>query len=184
MAQTIEETTKEMQKVLDHLQDDIKKIRTGRANASVLDGVMVEAYGRPMPLKHLANVAVLDAQTLQVTPFDPNNLVAISTAISQSNLGLNPSDNGHVVRVPVPLLTTERRQELVAQLGEKTEEARISLRNVRHELLNSAKADLKDSKISEDDYSHIEKQADELISEYNDKVDAMHSAKEAEIMQV
>ena len=121
-----------MNHVLEHLEERLGKIRTGRAHASMLDGIMVEAYGTSMPLNEVANVSAPEATLLRITPFDPANLQKIASAIrADQALGLNPSDDGHVVRVPVPPLTEERRKQLVKQASEKVEEARIALRGVR-----------------------------------------------------
>ena len=117
-----------MASALEHFDEELKKIRTGRAHPSMLDGVKVEAYGTEMPLNQVANVTAPEAQLLQVTPFDPSNSQAISAAIrNDQGLGFNPSDDGRIVRVPVPPLTEERRRMLVNQVGEKVEEPRIAL---------------------------------------------------------
>jgi ribosome recycling factor len=174
-----------MQAAFEHLQEELNKIRTGRAHPSMLDGVVIEAYSQKMPLNQVGNVVVADAQLLQVTPFDPSNLQAIVAAIRDNqSLGLNPSDDGHVVRVPIPALTTERRQEMVKQLGEKVEACRITLRNIRHDALKDAKA-MKDKKeISEDDLSRIEKIFEKTMNETQTKLDASAKSKEQEIMTV
>ena len=185
MIGTIDEAKKQMDSSLEHYATELKKIRTGRASASVLEGVNVEVYGQPMLLPHIANINALDAQTLQITPFDPNNLAAISTAIRENqSLGLNPSDDGHVVRVPIPPMTEERRIEVVKNVGEKAEEAKISLRNVRHELLKSAKAQEKDKEISNDDYRNIEKKVTEYIEDYQKRIDELAKVKEDEVMTI
>lgn len=174
-----------MQKALDHFEEELKKVRTGRAHASTLDSIQVEVYGQMTPLAHAANVITVDAQLLQITPFDPSNLAAISAAIrNDSSLGLNPADDGKVVRVPIPAMTEERRLEVVKQLGEKAEECRISLRNARHDALKDAKQQEKDKSISQDDYKNIEKRLNDLIDDFNKKLDALTKAKEQEVMTV
>ena len=181
----IKETTQLMDMALEHFESEIKKIRSGRASASILDGVMVEVYGQPTPLQHVANVLALDAQTLQIQPYDPNNLNAISAAIRDDHsLGLNPSDDGKVVRIGVPPMTTERRQEVVKQLRDKVEESRISLRNVRRDTLNDAKELEKSGDITKDDLHDAEKKLNELVDQYNQKLEEAFKAKEAEIMTV
>src|SRR5689334_6538123 len=106
-----------------HFQDELKKLRTGRAHAGMLDGLMVEAYGTPMPLNQVGNVSAPEAQLLQITPFDPNNIEAISAAIRDNpSLGLNPSDDGRVIRIPIPALTEERRREITKQVSAKLED--------------------------------------------------------------
>ena len=184
MATDVDEATDKMKQTLERLHDELKKIRTGRASAQMLDGVMVEAYGQPMPLKHTANIVAIDGQMLQITPFDPNNLEAISAAISESSLGLNPADDGHVVRVTIPPLTEERREELAKSLNEKAEEAKVSLRSIRHDVLKGAKSQQHAKEISEDDYHRVEKQLNDLIEDYNSQVEQALDTKQSEIMTV
>src|SRR5687768_4791531 len=119
-----------------HFEDELKKVRTGRAHPGMLEGIKAEVYGTAMPVNQVANVTAPEAQMLLVTPFDPGSIAAISAAIrADQTLGLNPSDDGRVVRVPVPALTEERRKLLVKQTSEKVEEARIVLRNIRQDAL-------------------------------------------------
>lgn len=172
-----------MSQAVAHFEDESKKIRTGRANPGMLDGIMVEAYGAKMPLIQVATITVPEPQLLQVSPFDPTNLQAVVKAIrDDQSLGFNPSDDGRVVRVPVPALTTERRQQIVKQLGEKVEECRISLRNVRHDALKDAKAKKDAKQLSEDDVKRAEKTLDDLMRDTQAKLDALAKAKEQEIM--
>lgn len=166
-------------------EDEIKKIRTGRANAAMLDGIFVEAYGTRMPLIQTATITVPEPQLLQITPFDPTNLQAIVKAIrDDQSLGFNPSDDGRVVRVPIPALTTERRQQLVKQLGEKVEDCRIALRNVRHDALKDAKAKKDAKELSEDDVKRTEKSLDDEMKNVQAKLDSIAKAKEQEIMTI
>lgn len=170
---------------LDHFGEELKKIRTGRANPQVLDGVQVESYGQMMPLMHVANVNAVDAQMLQITPYDPNNIDAISAAIrNDSSLGLNPSDDGKVVRVPMPPLTEERRTQIAKVVGEKAEEARISLRNARQDVMTSLKTQEKDGDIDKDTYRRMEKRVGELMDSYQTKIQEAADVKEKEIMTV
>lgn len=174
-----------MQAAVGHFQDELKKLRTGRAHASMLDGVIVTAYGAPMPLNQVANVTAPEAQLLQVTPFDPNNLTAIVSAIRDNqSLGFNPSDDGRVIRVPVPALTEERRKELVKQVGEKVEECMITLRNIRHDFLKDVDEAKKSKTITEDDVATYKKQVDDAMAKTKLDVDAVEKAKAAEIMTV
>lgn len=174
-----------MQMALLHFEEELKKVRTGRAHASMLDGLMVEAYGSKMPLNQVGSVNTPEPQQLAITPFDPSNLQAIAKAIREDQaLGLNPSDDGRVVRVPIPPLTTERRQQIVKQVGEKVEDTRIALRNIRHDLQKDSKA-AKDAKtISEDDAKRAEKTLDTVMSDLQTKLDQLTKAKEQEIMTV
>ena len=166
-------------------RDELKKVRTGRAHAGMLDGVMVEAYGTKMPLNQVANVTAPEAQMLLVTPFDPGNITAISSAIRDNqSLGFNPSDDGRVVRVPVPALTEERRHQLVKQVSEKVEEARIAMRNIRQDALKDAKR-MKDNKeLSEDDLKRVEKEIDGLMSKMQMQIDEAFKAKEKDVLTV
>ena len=168
-----------------HYEEELKKVRTGRAHPSMLDSVKVEAYGQPMPLNQVANVMAPEPQLLTITPFDPSNLQAISAAIrADQSLGLNPSDDGRLVRVPIPPLTEERRKQIVKQTSEKVEDAKIALRNIRQDAFKEIKR-LKDAKeLSEDDQKRSEKAIDELIAGYNAQVDETFKQKEKEILTI
>lgn len=173
------------QEALEHYQDELKKVRTGRANASMLDGVMVEAYGSPMPLNQVATISAPEATLLQLTPFDPNNLQAISQAIRDNQeLGLNPTDDGRLIRVPIPPLNEERRREMAKTLSSKAEETMIRLRNIRHEAREAAEKAEKAKEISRDDLGRFEKQLDELMADYKTKIEHATKLKETEIMTV
>lgn len=174
-----------MTSALEHFEAELKKVRTGRAHPGMLEGIQVEVYGTKMPLNQAANVTAPESQLLQVTPFDPGNIQAIAAAIrNDQSLGFNPSDDGRVVRVPVPPLTEERRRLMVKQAGEKVEEARIALRNIRQDALKDAKR-MKDNKeLSEDDVKAVEKAIDKLMGEYQDKIDTAFKAKEKDILTI
>jgi len=183
--QIIDQTTQKLENALNHFQDELNKIRTGRAHAGVLDKIMVKAYGVTMPIKQLANVTAPESQLIQVTPFDANNLQAIASSIREDqSLGLNPVDDGIVIRVPIPPLTTERRSAIVKQLGDIAETSLIAMRNTRHEALKEAESSKKSKGITEDDYISINKQIDELMNKYKTKVESMVRSKEQEIMTV
>ena len=168
-----------------HFSEELKKLRTGRAHAGMLDGVMVAAYGTSMPLNQAATITAPEAQLLQITPFDPATLQAIVSAIRDNqSLGLNPMDDGRVVRVQVPALTTERRQQITKLLGEKVEDCMISMRSIRHEALKDADKAKKDKDIGEDDYKRLEKQIDELMGKHKMEVEVLARAKETDIMRV
>ena len=168
-----------------HFESELRKIRTGRAHAGMLESVFVEAYGAKMPLNQVANITAPEAQMIVVTPFDPSNVVAISAAIRDNQgLGFNPSDDGRVVRVPVPSLTEERRHQLVKQVGEKVEEARIAMRTIRQDALKEAKR-MKDAKdIGEDDYKRIEKEVDDIVAKTQGQIDEIFKAKEKDVLTV
>ena len=174
-----------MTQAFNHFQDELKKVRTGRAHAGMLEGVMVEAYGVKVPLNQAANITAPEAQMLLVTPFDPGNITAITSAIRDNqSLGFNPSDDGRVVRVPVPALTEERRHQLVKQVGEKAEEARIAMRTIRQDALKDAKR-MKDNKeLGEDDYKRVEKEIDALMSKMQTQIDEAVKAKEKDVLTI
>jgi len=166
-----------------HFKDSLKTLRTGRASAAMLDGVMVEAYGTSMPLIQVATITVPEVQLIQITPFDPNNLAAISTAIRNNpNLGLNPADDGRVVRVPIPPLNEERRRELAKQVGQKQEECMISLRSIRHEALDAIDKAKKDKQIGEDEAKRLSHQVEEAMNKSRTETETAAKAKEHEIL--
>ena len=184
-SQVIEQVKTKLQSAAARFEDESKKLRTGRAHASMLDGVMVEAYGTSMPLNQVATVAAPEAQLLQITPFDPGTLQAISSAIRDNqSLGFNPMDDGRVVRVAIPQLTTERRAQIVKQLHEKLEDCMISMRSVRHDALKDIDQAKKDKAIGEDEAKRMEKQVDELMGRHKIEVESLAKSKESEIMTV
>ena len=177
----IKEDRKKMEDAIDRFKAEMKKVRTGRAHPDMLSGVKVEVYGQYMPLAHVGNVVVADATMLTVTPFDPSNITAISDAIrADSTLGLNPSDDGRMIRVPIPPLTEERRREIVKAASEKVEQAKVAIRNVRED----ARKELKAAELPEDVTKRAEKEIDDLTREFTDEIDTKFKAKEAEIMKV
>ena len=179
----ISQYEEKMNQALAHFNEELKKVRTGRASASMLDSVMVKAYGTEMPLNQVANVIAPEAQLIQITPFDPNNLQAIASAIRDNpTLGLNPMDDGRVVRVPIPSLTEERRRELAKTLGSKVEDCMVSVRNIRHDAMDAIEKAKKDKLIGEDDAKRLEKQVDDTVAKVKADVDMAAKAKEAEIM--
>ncbi|HSW66638.1 MAG TPA: ribosome recycling factor [Bacillota bacterium] len=174
-----------MKQAVMHFQEDAKRVRTGRASASMLDGVTVTAYGTAMPLNQVANVTAPEAQLIQITPFDPNNIQAIASAIRDNpTLGLNPMDDGRVVRVPIPALTEERRREFVKVLSGKVEDAMIALRAIRHDAMDAINKAKKDKVVGEDDAKRFEKQVDEAMAKAKTEVEVAAKSKESEIMTV
>ena len=170
-----------MQAIIDRFKDEMKMVRTGRAHPDMLAGVKVEAYGQWMPLNQVANITAQGGTMLLITPFDPSTLQNISAAIrNDQSLGLNPSDDGHVVRVPIPSLTEERRREIVKTTSEKVEEAKVHIRNVRED----ARKELKSAELPEDTKKRAEKEIDDLTKKFNDEVDAEFKNKETEIMKI
>lgn len=183
--QAVKQADDKFTQAVSHFKDELKKLRTGRASASMLEGVLVEAYGVEMPLNQMATLSVPEPQLLQITPFDPTNLQAISTAIrNNQSLGMNPSDDGRVVRVPVPPLTEDRRRDIVKQVGQKQEECMIALRNVRRDAIDAVDTAKKAKDIGEDDAKRLEKQVDEAMNQTRNEVEAIAKAKEHEIMSL
>ncbi len=170
---------------LAHFEDELKKVRTGRAHAGMLESIRVEVYGSLTPLNQVANITAPEAQMLTVSPFDPGNIQVIAAAIrSDQALGFNPSDDGRVIRVPVPPLTEERRKLLVKQTGEKVEDTRIALRNIRQDALKDARRKKDAKELSEDDVKRIEKGIDDDITGYNNRIDELFKAKEKDILTI
>jgi len=173
------------EQAINHFEEELKKVRIGRANASQLDGIKAEVYGVLMPLNQIANVIAPEAQTLQVTPFDLSNIQIISAAIrADQDLGFNPSDDGRTIRVSVPSLTEERRKLLVKQIGEKVEDARISLRSIRQDILKEIKRKKEAKELSEDDVKRIEKGIDSDMANTNNKIDEIFRLKERDILKI
>lgn len=184
-AQVIDDTKTKFEGALKRFDEEAKKLRTGRAHPNMLESINVEAYGQPMPLIQVATVTTPEAQLIQISPFDPNNLQAIVEAIrADQSLGFNPTDDGRIIRVPIPPLTEERRKEIAKQLGGKIEDANIALRNARHDALKTLDQAKKDRDISEDEHGRLSKQIDELLSSYKEKIDSSAKTKEKEIMTI
>lgn len=174
-----------MDQAFERFESELRKISTGRARPDMLDGIFVEVYGTRMPLNQVANITASEPQMILITPFDPTNIVAISSAIRENQtLGFNPSDDGRVVRVPVPMLNEERRKQLVKQVGEKVEESRIAMRNIRQDALKEAKKMRDDKQIGEDDYKRIEKEVDDLMDKFQSQIDEAFKAKEKDVLTV
>ena len=170
---------------IEHFQNDLKSLRTGRASAAMLDGVMAEAYGTAMPLNQMATITTPEAQLIQVSPFDIGNLQAIVTAIrNNQNLGLNPTDDGRVIRLQIPALTEERRRDIVKQLGQKQEDAMVRLRAARKEANDEIAKAKKDKEVGEDDAKRLEKQTDDALAKARTDIEATASAKERELMSL
>ena len=172
-----------MEKSLESLKSQISKVRTGRASPSLLDGITVEYYGSATPLRQLANVTVEDSRTLAISVFDRSMSPAIEKAIMASDLGLNPSSAGTVIRVPLPPLTEERRKDLIKVVRGDAEQGRIAVRNVRRDANDKVKALLKDKEISEDDERRSQDDIQKLTDSYIKKVDEALAQKEAELME-
>ncbi len=171
----------QMQKAVEATQRSFNTIRTGRANPSLLDRVMVEYYGADTPLKALASVSTPDASTIMIQPYDKGSLGVIEKAISLSDLGLTPNNDGNLIRLNIPALTTERRQELVKLAGKFAEEGKVSIRNIRRDAIDDVRKDEKDSNISEDESRDLQDEIQQLTDKYTAKTDEVLAEKEKDI---
>jgi ribosome recycling factor len=172
-----------MQKAVAALKEEMKRLRTGRANAGLLEHVVVEYYGSQVPVKQTANITVEDARTIVVTPWDKQMVSAVEKAIINAGLGLNPVTAGSVIRVPLPPMTEERRKDLVKVVRHEAEAGRISVRNVRREALGDLKELLKDKDITEDDERRAQDEVQKLTDKFIGQIDGLLKEKEAEIME-
>jgi ribosome recycling factor len=173
-----------MQKSLEALKADLGKVRTGRAHAGILDHVMVDYYGTPTPIPQVANVAVVDARSLGVTPWEKKLVSAIEKAIRESDLGLNPASQGDMVRVPMPPLTEERRKELIKVVKSEGENAKVAIRNLRRDANNALKDQLKSKTVSEDQERRAQEDIQKLTDRYIGEVEKALAAKEADLMSI
>ena len=173
-----------MDKVLSDLQHEMASVRTGRASVSLLDNVRAEAYGTPMPLNQLATLHVPDASMITVQPFDVSQIGAIEKAIRGADLGLNPANDGKIIRVPIPMLTEERRKDLVKKVHHIAEDHRVALRNVRRDSNEHVKKLLKDKLISEDEERRALDETQKLTDNYIQRLDQAVKAKEKEVLEI
>jgi len=180
----IKDAEDRMRKSVDALHAELTKIRTGRAHPSLLDHLSVDYYGTATPVKQLANVTVEDSRTLAITPYERNMVAAVEKAIMNSDLGLNPSSAGTVIRIPMPPLTEERRRDLVKVVRHEAENARIAVRNIRRDANGDFRDLLKEKEISEDQERQSGERVQKLTDRYVARVDEALAAKEAELMEV
>ena len=173
-----------MDKALDHLADEFGAVRAGRANAKVLDRITVEYYGSETPLNGVATISTPDARTLVIQPWDTNLLKDIQKAILTSDLGINPQNDGKVIRLVFPQLTEERRKELTKQVKKYAEDAKVAMRNIRRDGMDYIKKLKKDSQITEDEQKKAEKDLQDLLDKYTKKADEALAAKEKELMSI
>jgi ribosome recycling factor len=173
-----------MTKSIDSLKSQMSKIRTGRAQPALLDGITVDYYGTATPLRQVANVVAEDARTLAITVFDRSMIQAVEKAIMTSDLGLNPSSAGTSIRVPLPALTEERRRDLIKVVRGEAEQARVAVRNVRRDCNGDLKALLKDKEITEDDDRRAQEDIQKLTDGYVKQIDDLLAAKEKELMEI
>lgn len=180
----LETFTADFTKIMERFKGDLDQLRTGRANASILDMVMVEAYGSRTALKGLASVAVPDARTLTVEPWDKSILKEVEKAIVEANIGLNPINDGRLIRLVMPAMTEESRKNLLKVMGQKAESARISVRQLRDNIRDKVVAEEKAKTLNEDQRFQMQEKLDKTVKDYNDKIKLMAEAKEKEIMTI
>ena len=173
-------TEEKMNKTLENLDHRFLTVRAGRANPSSLDGIMADYYGAPTPLKQLATISVPEARQLLIKPYDRNCLGAIEKAIFESNLGFTPNNDGETIRIIIPVLTEERRKELTKQVRAMAEDAKVSVRNIRHESIE----EIEKQEISEDEQKSLQNQVQDLVNKYNKTIDDKTKEKEEELMTV
>jgi len=173
-----------MQKSLEALKNDLQKIRTGRAHVGLLDHVMVDYYGSPVPVNQVANITLVDSRTLGVQPWEKNMVQKVEKAIRDSDLGLNPATQGELIRVPMPALTEERRRDLIKVVRAEAEGARVAVRNVRRDANDSLKKLEKDKAISEDEQKKASEDVQKLTDKFVAEADKKCAAKEKEIMEI
>lgn len=173
-----------MKKAVDSFKRDLQKIRTGRANTAMLDGIKVDYYGTPTPVNQVATVQVVDARLITVKPWEKSMIQVIDKAIRASDLGINPMADAELVRLPIPPLTQERRRELAKVVGKQTEEARVAVRSARRDAMDMVKDAEKDKQITEDERKNGEKKIQDLTDKYIAMIDDIAKLKEKEIMEL
>jgi len=177
-------TEQKMNKTLETLKADFGKIRTGRAHTGILDHVMVDYYGNPTLITQVANVTLVDARTIGVQPWEKNMVGPIEKAIRDADLGLNPATNGDMIRVPTPMLTEERRKDLIKVVRNEVENAKVAVRNVRRDAIEQLKKLLKDKEVGEDDERRAHDEVQKLTDRFIAEIDKALQAKEADLMAV
>lgn len=184
MDQIKPELDKSMSKAIESLKNQLTRVRTGRASASVLDGVSVDYYGSPTPVAQVGQISTPEARLLQIQPFDKTMIAAVEKAILGANLGLTPSNDGNLIRIPFPALTEERRKEQVKDVKKLGEDAKISIRNARRDQNEVVKKAEKGKEISEDDSKRFQEEIQKVTDQYISKVDDIIKAKETEILEI
>lgn len=182
--EVIKEIKKQMKKTLEHYRTELRSVRTGRASVTMFDNVKVNYYGTPTPVSQVATLQAPDARLVTIQPWDPNMIAEIEKAIQSSKMGFNPSNDGTIIRVPIPQLTEERRKEIMKMVKKMSEEAKITVRNERRNGNEEIKKLEKEKDISEDDAKKALQQIQDLTDEYTDKIDELTDKKEEEVMQI
>ncbi|MDO4459765.1 MAG: ribosome recycling factor [Clostridia bacterium] len=184
MKDIIVDAERRMNGAIDHLESDYKGIRAGRANPAVLDKITVDYWGSPTPINQMASIAVAEARVLAISPYDASQLRNIEKAIQKSDLGVNPQNDGKIIRLVFPPLTEDRRKELVKDVSKMAEEAKVHIRNVRRDAMDDLKKKKKANELTEDDLKTAEKKIQDITDKKVKEVEAVASAKEKELMSV
>ena len=179
----IKENQERMAKTEDALRRELGKIRAGRANASLLNQVMVNYYGAPTPLNQMAQITVPEARVLLVNPYDKSSLKDVEHALLAANLGISPANDGDVIRLVIPQLTEERRKEIAKEVKAKAEEAKVAIRNIRRDIMDALKKSEKDGELTEDDLHDLEDVAQKVTDQSIKNIDAIRAEKEKEILE-
>jgi ribosome recycling factor len=182
--QLLDATKKGMEKCVSDMQQSLATIRTGRASISILDHVQANYYGTPTPLNQMASLSAPDPTLIVIQPWDPSTIAAIEKAILTSDLGLNPTNDGKVIRLPIPPLTQERRKQLAKSVGHISEQHKVAVRQVRHDANDQLKTDLKDKKISEDEEKDALKKVQDMTNAHIEKIEEIQKKKESEILEI
>jgi ribosome recycling factor len=177
-------TVEHMHKTIEHLNHELSHIRSGRASTALLDTIKVDYFGTMSPLKHVASISIPDARSIVIQPFQPNMLQNIEKAVHQSDLGLTPNNDGHIIRLTIPQLTEERRKDILKLVKKFGEDSKIAIRNIRRDAIEKLRAAEKESDITEDDLHRGEKEAQELTDKHVKDIDTIIAAKEEDVMTV
>ncbi|MDR3311277.1 MAG: ribosome recycling factor [Oscillospiraceae bacterium] len=173
-----------MKKTLSALSGELATVRAGRANAAVLDQIRVDYYGQPTPIQQIGSVSVPDPRTLVITPWDASSLKAVEKAIQTSELGINPTNDGKVIRLAFPQLTEDRRRELTKQVAKYAEESKVAVRNIRRDAIEAFKAQKKKSEITEDDLKDCEKDVQKITDDYIKEIEKLQEKKDKELLEI
>lgn len=179
-----DDTRDRMQKAVENLERDYKRLRTGRASISLVDGIRVEYYGTPTPLSQLATLTIPEPRSIMIQPWDSSVMGDVEKAILKSDLGLTPSNDGKIIRITIPPLTQERRKELVKVIKKKSEETKVAIRNIRRDANEMLKELKKEKQISEDDQARAQEEIQRITDDFIKKIDAVYAAKEKEILEI
>ncbi len=184
MSEVILEMAEKMEKSVEAFKNELSKVRTGRASLSLLDGIVVDAYGSMMPLNQVGTLTIPESRLIAIQPWDPQMLAAIEKAILKSDIGLTPMNDGKIIRLSIPQLTEERRKELVKHVKKIAEEFRVAIRNIRRDAIDTLKKLKKDKEISEDDLFKLQDDAQDETNSYIKQIDDITASKEKEVMEV